>query len=189
MTARAARSYLKLLRPPTFATASRTGAVAGGARVVERADSGVQRNWKTLGRIGRIDRSRQRFRQQLWSFHRSDFLGASVVPELDRGVFKCFRIYSRLSAFVLLTISRSFRRSLVFPYFSSHEDVTANGLPTISTVLSIYCVGAACFVSSHTPLVGCGLSACVQDLPSGEFSKAGVLKSKNSLISRDGSWK
>jgi hypothetical protein len=54
MTARAARrSYLKLLRPPTFATARRTGAVAGDARVVERADSGVQRTWKTLGRIGR----------------------------------------------------------------------------------------------------------------------------------------
>src|SRR5690349_13119225 len=53
-----------------------------------------------------------------------------------------------------------------------------------------YCVGPASFVWSQTPLVGWVASTCVHDdalAPGGGLSSAGVLKSKNSLISRDGS--
>ena len=50
-----------------------------------------------------------------------------------------------------------------------------------------YCVGPASLVWSHVPVVGWVASTCVHGLPLGAFSIAGVVKSKNSLMSRVGS--
>src|SRR5258708_33950878 len=49
-------------------------------------------------------------------------------------------------------------------------------------------VGPASFVRSHTPLGVCVGSTVVQGCPLGAVSSAGVLKSKNSFMSREGSF-
>lgn len=52
---------------------------------------------------------------------------------------------------------------------------------------SFYLVGPASCVWSQTPFVVCGLRTWVHGFPSGAFNNAGVVKSKNSLMSREGS--
>src|SRR3954452_13150081 len=80
--------------------------------------------------------------------------------------------------------------SRIFPIYPpqlkkgrAHCGLCSNG----DTTFHGYIVGPTSFVSSHTPVLVCDFNTWTQGVPPGPLSSAGVLKSKNSLMSREGS--